>query len=111
MRIQANIRDTFFADWSGSYGLDGEPQWFVFTTGVVGALITLVIVTLAMYYVGKKSLTGFLFMVYFGTMMTFEHVFFNSQSVSGASGLLLTVLFVVLLGDTEIPLLRRRRLR
>ena len=54
MRIQANIRDVF-CRLSGSYGLDGEPQWFVFTTGVVGALITLFIVTLAMYYMWPKN--------------------------------------------------------
>jgi hypothetical protein len=108
MRIQADIRATFFSDWLGSYGLDGEPQWFIFTTGIFGALVTLIIVSLAMYRIGKRSVSGFLFMVYFGTTMTFEHVFFNSQSASGSFGLILMVLFVILLGDGQSDLFRRQ---
>lgn len=110
MRTQANIRDAFFPDWFGYYGLDGEPQWFIFTLGVIGGLLTLAIISLAMYKIGKKSTVGLLFMVYFGTMMTFEHVFFNSQSVSGASGMLLTIIFISLLGNTDKRLSWRREL-
>lgn len=110
MRIQGNIRENFFDYWPGYYGLDGEPQWFVFTTGIVGALVTLVIVTLSMYKISQRSKSGFLFMVYFGTIMTFEHVFFNSQSVSAASGILLTVIFVSLLADVNHIAVWRRKL-
>ena len=88
--------------------MDGEPQWFIFTTGVIGGLVTLLIVAYAMNRVAKVSMSGFLFMAYFGTIMMFEHVFFNSQSVSGASGLLLTVMFITLMGDTELVTFRRR---
>lgn len=108
MRTQADIRGAFFPDWQGNYGLDGEPQWFIFTTGVIGGLVTLLIVAYAMNRVAKVSMSGFLFMAYFGTIMMFEHVFFNSQSVSGASGLLLTVMFITLMGDTELVTFRRR---
>lgn len=83
MRIQADIRSTFFSDWLGSYGLDGEPQWFIFTTGRIGALVTLIVVSLAMYRIGKRSFSGFLFMVYFGTTMTFEHVFLIAKVRQG----------------------------
>lgn len=101
MRTQAGIRDTFFSGWQGNYGLDGEPQWFIFTTGIIGGLVTLLIIAYAMNKVAEISRAGFLFMAYFGTIMMFEHVFFNSQSVSGASGLLLTVMFITLMGDTD----------
>mgnify|MGYP000099524227 FL=1 len=101
MRTQADIRDAFFSGWQGNYGLDGEPQWFIFTTGIVGGLVTLLIIAYAMNKAAKKSVSGFLFMAYFGTIMMFEHVFFNSQSVSGASGLLLTVMFITLIGDKD----------
>ncbi|MBJ7693513.1 hypothetical protein [Weissella confusa] len=101
MRTQADIRGTFFSDWQGNYGLDGEPQWFIFTTGIIGGLVTLLIIAYAMNKAAKSSMSGFLFMAYFGTIMMFEHVFFNSQSVSGASGLLLTVIFIALIGNTN----------
>ena len=109
MRTQANIRDTFFSGWQGNYGLDGEPQWFIFTTGIVGGLVTLLIIAYAMNKVAKKSVSGFLFMAYFGTIMMFEHVFFNSQSVSGASGLLLTVMFITLMANTDEATPRREQ--
>lgn len=110
MRIQGDIRGTFFTTWSGSSGLDGEPQWFVFTTGIIGGLVTLLVITFTMYKIGQKSTSGYLFMVYFGIMMTFEHVFFNSQSVSGATGLILTIMFIILIGNSDMNDFRRRDL-
>ncbi|MCS9995477.1 hypothetical protein EFL81_00995 [Weissella confusa] len=101
MRTQADIRGAFFADWQGNYGLDGEPQWFIFTTGIIGGLVTLLIIAYAMNKVAKSSMSGFLFMAYFGIIMMFEHIFFNSQSVSGASGLLLTTMFITLMAHTD----------
>jgi len=80
------IREHFFTHWASSSGLDGDMPYYLFTIGLIGVLLVLVVWAFIMIKIYKTNnlfyLSGF---VYMGVMMLFEHVFMYRYGVSGSN--------------------------
>ncbi|MDR3241418.1 MAG: hypothetical protein LBT37_04525 [Lactobacillaceae bacterium] len=86
LRQMYQIREHFFTHWPSWAGLDGDMPYYVFTAGLIGALLVLVIWAFIMIKIYKThNLIYWSGFIYLSVMMLFEHVFLYRYGVSGSN--------------------------